>query len=126
MPSVDIIKTVEDLTGAQAARAGTHPGPCAHGSPHPPRSLKNTAGETDARTEYGQSSDYSVNDALWACSNVFADVTSKVASRRIFLFTNNDQPHATRPDLEVHAAAPALGHARHQIEFYRADTRPFL
>lgn len=59
------------------------------------------AGEVDVRAEYGQSADYSINDALWACSNVFADVTSKVASRRIFLFTNNDQPHATRPDLEV-------------------------
>lgn len=58
-------------------------------------------GELNAKEEYGQSPDFSINDALWTCSNVFADVVSKVASRRIILLTNNDQPHATRPDLEV-------------------------
>lgn len=52
-------------------------------------------------TEYGQSAEYSLNDALWACSNVFAAVTTKVASRRILLFTNTDRPHANNLDIEV-------------------------
>jgi hypothetical protein len=121
MPSVEIIKMVEDITCTHMAcrlrlakldwpgyqncastpAADASPWASRHHHHHFP-TPSHLAGEVNVRAEYGQSADYSINDALWACSNVFADVTSKVASRRIFLFTNNDQPHATRPDLEVH------------------------
>ncbi|XP_067875564.1 X-ray repair cross-complementing protein 6 [Heterodontus francisci] len=42
----------------------------------------------------GHSSDGSLGEALWVCSNLFSDVRLKMSHKRIMLFTNNDNPHA--------------------------------
>ena len=49
----------------------------------------------------GSSEDYTMADALWTCSNMFASCSVKLASRRILLFTNNDHPHSTDVGLQV-------------------------
>ncbi|KAM6290961.1 X-ray repair cross-complementing protein 6 [Porphyrio hochstetteri] len=43
---------------------------------------------------FGHNADYSLGEALWACSNLFSDVRVKLSHKRIMLFTNEDDPHA--------------------------------
>ena len=57
----------------------------------------------------GSSEDYTMADALWTCSNMFASCSVKLASRRILLFTNNDHPHSTDVALQVSAEDGCLG-----------------
>ena len=42
-------------------------------------------------------------DALWTCSTMFSAVATKVGTKRIFLFTNDDNPNATDPLLQEQA-----------------------
>lgn len=42
----------------------------------------------------GHSSDFSLGEALWLCSNLFSNVKMKMSHKRIMLFTNEDNPHA--------------------------------
>ncbi|NWU65131.1 XRCC6 protein, partial [Pterocles burchelli] len=42
---------------------------------------------------YGHNADYSLGEALWACSNLFSDVQVRLSHKRIMLFTNEDDPH---------------------------------
>eukprot|EP00043_Microstomoeca_roanoka_P019834 m.230462 g.230462 ORF g.230462 m.230462 type:complete len:639 (+) comp17060_c3_seq4:3221-5137(+) len=56
-------------------------------------------GELDFGDNIGSSEAYALNDALWACGNLFANVRSKVETKRILLFTNNDNPYSTHDDL---------------------------
>ncbi|XP_067998664.1 X-ray repair cross-complementing protein 6 isoform X2 [Melanerpes formicivorus] len=43
---------------------------------------------------FGHNADYSLGEALWACSNLFSDVRVRLSHKRIMLFTNEDDPHA--------------------------------
>ncbi|KFV91337.1 X-ray repair cross-complementing protein 5, partial [Fulmarus glacialis] len=43
---------------------------------------------------FGHNADYSLGEALWACSNLFSDVQVRLSHKRIMLFTNEDDPHA--------------------------------
>ncbi|XP_007907750.2 X-ray repair cross-complementing protein 6 [Callorhinchus milii] len=55
---------------------------------------KEETGRRHFREELGQSSDVSLGEALWVCSNLFSDVKLKLSHKRVMLFTNNDDPHA--------------------------------
>ncbi|KAK3593948.1 hypothetical protein CHS0354_040681 [Potamilus streckersoni] len=57
--------------------------------------------------EFGHSTGYSLNDALWTCQNMFANSSQKVNYKRIMLFTNNDNPHAGNQQLQRQARAKA-------------------
>ncbi|KFW89471.1 X-ray repair cross-complementing protein 5, partial [Phalacrocorax carbo] len=46
------------------------------------------------RETFGHNADYSLGEALWACSNLFSDVRVRLSHKRIMLFTNEDNPHA--------------------------------
>ena len=46
---------------------------------------------------------YSLNEALWTCSNLFANSPQRLTIKRIFIFTCNDQPHAGNLTLERQA-----------------------
>ncbi|KFV55965.1 X-ray repair cross-complementing protein 5, partial [Gavia stellata] len=46
------------------------------------------------RETFGHNADYSLGEALWACSNLFSDVQVRLSHKRIMLFTNEDDPHA--------------------------------
>ncbi|KFQ86621.1 X-ray repair cross-complementing protein 5, partial [Phoenicopterus ruber ruber] len=46
------------------------------------------------RDTLGHNADYSLGEALWACSNLFSDVRVRLSHKRIMLFTNEDDPHA--------------------------------
>ncbi|KJE94457.1 ATP-dependent DNA helicase II 70 kDa subunit [Capsaspora owczarzaki ATCC 30864] len=41
----------------------------------------------------GHSSSASIHDVLWTCFNMFSDCATKVGSKRILIFTNEDDPH---------------------------------
>ncbi|NXA39503.1 XRCC6 protein, partial [Eudromia elegans] len=43
---------------------------------------------------FGHNDNYSLGEALWACSNLFSDVRVRMSHKRILLFTNTDDPHA--------------------------------
>ena len=59
------------------------------------------------KENYGHSFDFSLNDVLWTCSNMFATSSQKIGHKRILLFTNNDQPHKNNPSLERQAKTKA-------------------
>ena len=61
----------------------------------------------DFDTEYGHSDDFALSDALWECSNMFANTTFKLSHKRILLFTATDHPHAGNRDLEKRALKKA-------------------
>ncbi|KAI6079659.1 X-ray repair cross-complementing protein 6 [Aix galericulata] len=51
-------------------------------------------GQALFRKTFGHNADYSLGEALWACSNLFSDVRVRLSHKRIMLFTNEDNPHA--------------------------------
>lgn len=51
-------------------------------------------GPAEEETEH-----HPLGDALWTCSTMFASCRVKVGTRAIFLFTNEDNPHALAPSL---------------------------
>ncbi|XP_054243109.1 X-ray repair cross-complementing protein 6 isoform X2 [Indicator indicator] len=51
-------------------------------------------GQALFRETFGHNADYSLGEALWACSNLFSDVRVRLSHKRIMLFTNEDDPHA--------------------------------
>ncbi|XP_066849816.1 X-ray repair cross-complementing protein 6 isoform X2 [Anser cygnoides] len=51
-------------------------------------------GQALFRETFGHNADYSLGEALWACSNLFSDVRVRLSHKRIMLFTNEDNPHA--------------------------------
>ncbi|XP_075689711.1 X-ray repair cross-complementing protein 6 isoform X2 [Rhinoderma darwinii] len=42
----------------------------------------------------GHSTDFSLGEALWHCTNLFSNVKVKMSHKRIMLFTNEDHPHS--------------------------------
>lgn len=57
--------------------------------------------------DFGHSQAYSLSEALWTCQNMFANSTQKVNSKRILLFTCNDNPHAGNTQLQRQAKTKA-------------------
>ncbi|XP_015716581.1 X-ray repair cross-complementing protein 6 isoform X1 [Coturnix japonica] len=55
---------------------------------------KGDEGQVLFRETFGHNADYSLGEALWACSNLFSDVRVRLSHKRIMLFTNEDNPHA--------------------------------
>ncbi|XP_005150367.1 X-ray repair cross-complementing protein 6 isoform X1 [Melopsittacus undulatus] len=55
---------------------------------------KGDKGQILFRDTFGHNADYSLGEALWACSNLFSDVRVRLSHKRIMLFTNKDDPHA--------------------------------
>jgi len=53
--------------------------------------------------EYGHNDTFAFSDALWACSNMFANSTYKLGQKRILIFTNSDDPHANDRELKKRA-----------------------
>ncbi|XP_035825176.1 X-ray repair cross-complementing protein 6 isoform X2 [Aplysia californica] len=57
--------------------------------------------------DYGHNEAYSLRDALWTCQNMFASSAQNLGSKRIMLFTNNDDPHGANPQLRRLAVTKA-------------------
>ncbi|XP_063252114.1 X-ray repair cross-complementing protein 6 [Prinia subflava] len=55
---------------------------------------KGDEGRALFQENFGHNADYSLGEALWACSNLFSDVRVRLSHKRIMLFTNEDDPHA--------------------------------
>ncbi|KAH0616841.1 hypothetical protein JD844_028265 [Phrynosoma platyrhinos] len=54
---------------------------------------KGVQGKALFSKSFGHSTDYSLGEAFWVCSNLFSDVRLKMSHKRIMLFTNEDNPH---------------------------------
>jgi len=61
------------------------------------KSLSQDVGEFDSANAAN------LHEALWQCQSLFNNVTGKVSTRRIWLFTTNDDPHADSPHLRNQA-----------------------
>ncbi|XP_071042855.1 ATP-dependent DNA helicase 2 subunit 1 isoform X3 [Parasteatoda tepidariorum] len=57
--------------------------------------------------KFGHSYDFSLADALWVCSIMFANCKYTLAHRRILLFTSTDDPHGSNPTLQLQARTKA-------------------
>ncbi|XP_056379816.1 X-ray repair cross-complementing protein 6 [Hyla sarda] len=55
----------------------------------------------------GHSSNFSLADALWCCSNLFSNIKMKISHKRIMLFTNEDNPHSNESDKITQAVTKA-------------------
>lgn len=64
-------------------------------------------GTADFEQKYGHNSSFSLSDALWACSNMFSQSPHNLASKRVLLFTCNDNPHSNDPALQRQARTKA-------------------
>ena len=50
--------------------------------------------QSDFASDYGHAAkEFPFHDALWTCSTLFSSTTTKVGHKRIFLFTNEDNPN---------------------------------
>ncbi|TPX68920.1 hypothetical protein SpCBS45565_g02838 [Spizellomyces sp. 'palustris'] len=58
-------------------------------------------------TEIGSSDEYSLAEVFWTCSNLFSAGGQKVSTKRIFLITHNDSPHAGNLTLQRNARVRA-------------------
>ncbi|CAL1529577.1 unnamed protein product [Lymnaea stagnalis] len=68
--------------------------------------------------QYGHSATYSLGHALWTCSEMFskADGTKTMGSKRILVFTNNDEPHSGNTKLKTLAETKALDLSNNGID----------
>ncbi|XP_046862083.1 X-ray repair cross-complementing protein 6-like [Xenia sp. Carnegie-2017] len=57
--------------------------------------------------KFGHSSGFSLNDVFWICSDMFSLSPQKISTKRILLFTNNDDPHKDYPSLQRQAKTKA-------------------
>lgn len=61
--------------------------------------------DPNGETEFGgpgEATDYNLAEALWTCSNFFASVSStKVETKRVLIFSNNEHPHVDNLDRQV-------------------------
>eukprot|EP01130_Rhizamoeba_saxonica_P004296 TRINITY_DN1757_c0_g1_i2.p1 TRINITY_DN1757_c0_g1~~TRINITY_DN1757_c0_g1_i2.p1 ORF type:complete len:584 (+),score=125.86 TRINITY_DN1757_c0_g1_i2:348-2099(+) len=66
-----------------------------------------------------------LNEALWICSTMFSNCSKKVGHRRIFLFTNEDNPNADNPDITRvnHQRAKDLSDIGIEIELFAMNKR---
>ncbi|KAJ3175853.1 X-ray repair cross-complementing protein 6 [Geranomyces variabilis] len=72
----------------------------------------------------GSSSNYSLADVFWHCSTMFSISAPRGSSKRIFLITHNDQPHAGNPTLlqNVRTRAKDLEDLGISIELFPINT----
>lgn len=56
---------------------------------------------------FGHCNEFELADALWSCSNMFANSTYKLAQKRILLFTSTDDPHRSKRDVKNRAVKKA-------------------
>ncbi|KAL4483805.1 hypothetical protein ABPG72_006180 [Tetrahymena utriculariae] len=65
------------------------------------------------------------HEALWTCNSIFTKLDSKKFIMRIFLFTNNDQPHQDNKDFldKCFNQARTLAEKNIQIELFPLATR---
>uniref|UniRef100_T1J442 ATP-dependent DNA helicase 2 subunit 1 n=1 Tax=Strigamia maritima TaxID=126957 RepID=T1J442_STRMM len=63
---------------------------------------------SEVEDKFGHSLDFAMSEALWTCSSMFSKSDVKVASKRILLFTNNDDPHAADVQLCTQAQRKAM------------------
>ena len=49
-----------------------------------------------------------LHEALWQCQTLFNEIKGKVGSKRIWLFTTNDNPHVSEPQLRKQALKKGL------------------
>lgn len=69
---------------------------------------KLTKGGSDEFTkEYGHSNNFVLSEALWTCSSIFSNCSTKLGSKRILLFTNTDDPHANNVQAQHQASQKA-------------------
>ena len=47
----------------------------------------------ELKAEFGVSNNCSIGDLLWACNSVFSTISQKLFSKRVQVFTVNDDPH---------------------------------
>jgi hypothetical protein len=65
--------------------------------------------KTDFSSDIGHAeSDFPFQDALWTCSTLFSSSMTKVGHKRIFLFTNEDNPNSG----DAHGRAQAIQRAK--------------
>ncbi|OZJ01818.1 hypothetical protein BZG36_04811 [Bifiguratus adelaidae] len=69
--------------------------------------------------------EYPLGDVFWTCSNLFGHLAQKVGSKRVFLITNEDNPHATNPSLRNAAKTRAkdLAELGIRIELFNLDKK---
>ncbi|RUS22756.1 hypothetical protein BC937DRAFT_87171 [Endogone sp. FLAS-F59071] len=84
----------------------------------------NATGETKFHDEFGSThEEFPLSEVFWTCTNMFSASAQKVGSKRIFLFTNEDSPHATNPELRNAAKIKArdLSEVGIRIELFNID-----
>lgn len=81
-----------------------------YSAPHPLGSVASSFFYADVHNPTTRTTDagrVSINDALWVCQNMFSDVKVRTAGRRVLLFTNEDEPHASDDDAKKQAVTKA-------------------
>ncbi|CAG0884455.1 unnamed protein product [Darwinula stevensoni] len=82
--------------------------------------------------EFGHSQAFLLSDALWICQHMFNNSKMKFATRRVMIFTRNDDPHASDPQKQrqarmraedlresgIHIELLALGKGFNHSQFY--------
>lgn len=84
--------------------------------------LENVSNKKNAENLFGSkfSKNFSLNEALWICSNLFANSAQRLTIKRIFIFTSNDRPHANNLTFEKQAKQRAkdLNDVGIQVELF--------
>lgn len=65
------------------------------------------------KKKIGTNGSYSVHDLLWVCSNMFSNSALKVGSKRVLIFTNQDDPY--EGDVSKHRQAILKAKDLHQL-----------
>jgi ATP-dependent DNA helicase 2 subunit 1 len=68
--------------------------------------------------DMGAGSKCSIGDALWICSTMLAGVASKLTSKRVFLFSDDDQPVSLKSAQGDHALQRAKDLADNYVDLY--------
>ncbi|RUP48803.1 SPOC like C-terminal domain-containing protein [Jimgerdemannia flammicorona] len=81
------------------------------------------SGETKFDDFGSTNEEFPLGDVFWTCINMFSASAQKVGSKRIFLFTNEDNPHAANPRLRDAATTRArdLNEVGIRIELFNID-----
>lgn len=109
VPDAEKILALEELRGAWIIFSPSHL--------YFPTQLLLSLLEHDIESELGTyTGDSRVAEALWVCSSMFGNLSIKVGSKRIFLFTNEPNPYAKQDGLAQKAKQRARDVADNGIE----------
>ncbi|KAJ9573651.1 hypothetical protein L9F63_008992 [Diploptera punctata] len=72
--------------------------------------------DDDFESQFGHSDDFNISDALWLCQTLFSTSQVKTGSKRILLFTNNDNPHSGSPNKQHQARIKAKDLGQTEID----------